>query len=237
MLPGSAFPAYTTDKLPFGTYHLTTTNSSGYVNEVFDNILCTPACAPASGTDVVISTIGGATANFALQSARTISGKVTDAATMSGIANRQVRVLNSSGAFLGSAVTNSAGAYTIPTSLVNGAYYLYTQDFDATSYIDERYDGARCDPGCTVVSGPGVTIDGITPATVDFALALGGRISGTVTDSFTGENVIGAPGTVVVHVFDAAGTEVTSSAGNNFSTACSPLVSITSPRRRTTSAT
>jgi hypothetical protein len=46
--------------LDTGTYFITTSNSSGYLNELYNNIECEPTCTPTTGTPIFI-TLGAAT--------------------------------------------------------------------------------------------------------------------------------------------------------------------------------
>ena len=201
--------AYTVQGLPTGTYYAYTSNSVGYTNEIFDNLLCPLSCssstAVASGAAIPV-TLGSTTSarNFALQLGGTISGTVTDGTNP--VASRQVYVATRVGntTFITNATTNASGVYTI-RGLPTGTYWAYTSG--GGGLIDEIFDNIQCYGFC-------VTSDAIArgmpiPVTIgantggrDFALAQGGGVFGTLTDAATGQPIAGR---VSVNIYAVVG--------------------------------
>jgi 5-hydroxyisourate hydrolase-like protein (transthyretin family) len=138
----------------------------------------------------------------------TLSGRVTDAGTGSGIPNVKIEVyapvvccdpLN----LLGSTVTDVSGAYSV--SVPAGTSYAVT--INSGGYINEVFNNRTCSDGCypenwcatacTVWDGAGArgaaigVADGATTGGINFALDRGARVSGRVTDSGTGQGMAG----------------------------------------------
>ncbi len=80
--------------------------------------------------------------------------------------------------------TEGDGSYIIPAILPAGTYFAVTAN--DLGYLDELYDDFPCHAGCDptigteIVVSAGEFIDG-----VDFDLATGSAIAGTVTDVYT----------------------------------------------------
>jgi hypothetical protein len=185
--------------LPAGTYYVRTSNSLGFVDELYDNIACV-SCIPTTGTPITV-TAGATTSgiNFALVAGGRISGTVTDAATSAPLANIDVEIYNAGGAFITRGTTNSSGIYTSETGLPGGTYYART--FNSEGYIDELYNNITC-LTCNVTTGTPISVTaGATTSGINFALATGGRISGTVTDAATSA----ALSSVTVQVYNSSG--------------------------------
>jgi hypothetical protein len=180
--------AYTIPSLPAAPYYARTSNSVGYVDEQYDNFPCPGGtCTATSGSSIGVTT-GSTTAgiDFALGRGGRISGTVTDASTGLPLANVRVAINTSSGTYVTYGYTNSSGVYTSYTGLVAGTYYARTSN--AAGYLDELYDGISCPGGgCLVAGGSLISVAaGSTTTGIDFGLAPGGRISGTVTDAASG---------------------------------------------------
>ena len=195
---------YTSDGgLPAGSYYVRTYNSSGYLNELYHDILCT-SCTVTNGTPVSVA-LGETTSgiDFALSQGGRISGTVTDATGLP-LQNVDVQVYDSQRNYVTGERTDSDGHYTTTSGLLAGSYYART--YNSASYVDELYEDIPC-AQCVVTSGTPIPVAlGTTTSGIDFALALGGRISGRVTDSETGLRLSG----ISVSVYGATGTQVTS---------------------------
>ena len=183
--------------LPAGTYFVRTSNTQGYVDQVYAGVVCARAsCDVTKGTGVAVTqgtTRSGV--DFPLVAGGTISGKVTAGNTGAAV-SAMVTVYNSSGYSVGSDVWNGGtGTYAI-TGLPTGSYYLEAEPSSSSGYLPQVYNGLSCGSSCLpVTSGTAVTVtQGATTSGVDFALALGGAISGTVTAEGTGEAL---PGVIV----------------------------------------
>jgi len=192
---------YTVQAVKSGTYYAVTSNAQGYVNEIFDDILCTGSCsstlAVASGTGIAVTT--GAAAggvSFGLLPGGRITGTVTNQTTTLPMANVLVRALapvNGVLTVFGSALTNGSGAYAIQ-GLPTGSYFLQTA---TSAAINETYNNRPCNRTCTTAEAAAGDATAVTAgATVngrDFQLDPGASISGTVRSAATG-NPLGSAG-------------------------------------------
>ena len=189
------------DALDAGSYLLWTVNDQGFIDELYDDIPCAGGCFYFGGTPVPVSTgqtVGGI--DFVLQPGGRISGTVTDETTGDPVAGCDVKVYDQEESLMTIATTDGAGAYLSPTGLPAGDYFVRTAN-DA-GYFDELYDDLPCPGACDLTGGDSVAVSlGSTTPDIDFALAPGGGISGTVTS--TGD---GAPiDRVRIDVYDASG--------------------------------
>ncbi|HXG63812.1 MAG TPA: carboxypeptidase-like regulatory domain-containing protein, partial [Blastocatellia bacterium] len=133
-----------------------------------------------------------------------ISGTVTDSGTSAPLANVTVQIYNSSGVFETLAVTDGAGNYTTPAVLPTGTHYARTSN--SIGYINEVYNDSSCLPNCGVTSGTPISVTaGVTTPNINFALAAGGRISGTVVDIAT----FAPLANIEVDIYNADGTFIT----------------------------
>ena len=184
---------YTMTGLQPDTYRARTANTAGYIDELYNNISCPGgACDWQSGALITVTAGSSSAASFALDVGGTISGTVTAAGSGQPITPVLVRAFNSANSLVGSATTNASGAYTI-TGLATGAHYLATNN--ALSFVDELHNDIPC-PGsqCPLFNtGTAVPVTAGSPAgPINFALAAGGAISGTVTASGSGAALNGA---------------------------------------------
>jgi hypothetical protein len=192
-----------------GSYFARITNQGTYIDQLYDHLPC-QGCTATTGTPIVVAvgaTRGGV--NFTLVQGGLVTGTVTDAGTAAALNNANVQVYNSTGVFIKSANTNSAGFFTL-SGLPAASYFVRTQLSGGLNYVDELYDNIPCAP-CTVTTGtPVVVTAGNTRAGVDFALTPGGTITGTVTDAGTAAPVNNAN----VQVYSSTGNFLKSSNTN-----------------------
>jgi hypothetical protein len=130
-----------------------------------------------------------------------IQGTLTDADSGLPLDFEFVEVYNALGDYVDQDLTDE-GAYSID-DLPAGTYFVLT---DTEDHLDELYNGIPCPKGaCNVTTGSPVQVTpgGIT-TDIDFALAKGGRIIGTVTDAGSGLPL----GFEFVRVFNALGESV-----------------------------
>jgi hypothetical protein len=205
--------AYQLGRLPPGSYFVSVDGPSTFVNELFDNFTFFEDFNVLGGTPVVVNA-GAVTPNinFALSPGGSITGTVIDAATLLPIQGVEVTVHDSTGREVGDDSTDSAGVFTV-SALSTGTYFARTER--ANGYVDEMYGGAICPVFCQVTNGTPIAVTtGATTSGIDFSLAAGGRIAGTVTDAVTTNPL----GSVTVMIFNAAGVPVsisdTDAAGN-----------------------
>ena len=214
VLVGTAFTdfsgGYLSSGLTAGTYYARTNSGSGYLNKLYNNIDCSSGCNPTTGTAITVS-VGATTSgiNFALNAGGRISGTVTDAATSLPLANVTVQIYAANGAFLSQFNTDGSGNYTTGSGLPTGTYFARTTN--ALGYMDELYNNITC-VFCDVTTGTPISVTaGSTTTGINFALALGGRISGTVTDSATSAAIAN----VSVEIFNSSGTFISTGFTNN----------------------
>lgn len=193
-ITGGGLPAST-------TYRARTFAPAPYLNELHNNMPCYTGCDLATGTPIVVS-LGAETTgkNFALPSGGTFSGRVTDGST--GLVGVGIEIFDTAGNWLNIAFTDGAGGY-VSFGLPAGFYHART--WNDQGLINELYDDIPCS-FCDVTAGAliQVTAGGVDTPDIDFALGVGGTISGTVTSSATGDELE----TVIVDLFDSAGTFV-----------------------------
>ncbi len=186
--------------LPTGTYTVLANPIHNWVGELWNNHPCVN-CDPANGDGVAV-TLGLTTPNinFALALGGKVSGTVTRASDGAPLENVDVYLLDSTGYKIDAAGTASDGTYQTSLGLPSGTYHAVTRNSDG--YIDEREDGAVCIGSCDPAAGAGfgVTAPSVTSG-VDFALAAGGGISGTIVDSPGGHPQPSS----AVRIFDEAG--------------------------------
>src|SRR6185503_967721 len=98
-----------------------------------------------------------------------------------------ISVYNSSGRSVASADSDGSGHYTTSPGLPAGTYFARTSNW--LGYVNELYNDITC-LGCDATNGAPIAITtGATAGGINFALAMGGRIAGTVTDAATGSPI------------------------------------------------
>ena len=168
--------SYQIDGLTAGDFLVQFSALPPYVSEYFDDSASFIGATPVSVT--AGSVTSGINASLALGGS--ISGTVTDEAG-SPIAGVDVFVCPFTGAgFCGGATTGTAGSYQID-GLAAGDFIV--QFSSPGGYLSEYFDDATDQGSATAVS---VTA-GMATSGIDAVLAVGGSISGTVTDE------VGAP--------------------------------------------
>jgi hypothetical protein len=125
-----------------------------------------------------------------------ISGTITDADTSTVLTGIGVELYDSAGAWAGYVESDLTGLY-IFSGLADGTYYART--INGNGYLDELYDDMPCVPTCSATDGDPIVEAGGGSATADFALTLGGSISGTVTDAATSNPLAG----IYPEIYDA----------------------------------
>ena len=213
---------YTVDELPPGTYFARTTTTPGIsvqnvLHELYGGLPCPPnvnptdptalfrpdsACRIASGTPIAV-TDGASTSgiDFSLDPSGTITGAVVADGTSAPLAGVSVVVFRGDVEIARTETTNgglyifaglSPGSYRVRTALTQG------------NYVNEWSNGVCVGcadvPGAVTV-GPGALVDGI-----NFSLAPGGTITGTITCQFLVPNEwLRIP---VIYAYNASGVLV-----------------------------
>ncbi len=180
---------YTIRGLPEGDFWVrTNADGTNLVNEYFDNVTDQNLATPVH-VEVLTDTPN---IDFALEQGGSISGTVLDED------NRPIRgvvvdAFTKDGDFwINSGATDAHGDYTIP-GIPAGEYRVRT-NADGTNFVNENYDDEVDHGKSTFVN---VTVPNDTPD-IDFVLAQGGSISGTV------ENALPIAG-IIVDAFNMAG--------------------------------
>lgn len=134
----------------------------------------------------------------------TIEGTVTATSGGAGIPNEIVEI-STGDVLVANAGTDADGDYRV-VGLGTGPYFARTRTF--AGYIDELYDDLPC-PAATCSASTGTPLQ-LAPAGsltgIDFALALGNGIRGTVRASDTTLGIAGAQ----IRVYDALGNGIAS---------------------------
>lgn len=193
--------SYHIENLVPGTYFVRA-SAPDRVAEVYEDVLCDPTCDPTVGSPVAVGKgedVQGI--DFALGPRRSISGRVTQAATGEPVANAFLSIRTPSGSLVTSASAGSDGSYT-SQPLAPGVYRVVAL---ANGLLAELYDDFPCPGSCDVSKGDPVAVGTTTDTTgIDFALdVVSGGMSGTVLDASTGEPIPGVP----VVVVDQSGVE------------------------------
>ena len=147
-------------------------------------------CSPTSGRPIVVGPGSGPIAfDFgpAVTSAR-VSGTVRDAAGAAPLSTINVELYSPLGRLLGTATSDLAGRYVIrdpnsfatPFTIAPGSYFLRTRN--NRGYVDEAYPDVVC-VDCDIRNSTPVVVGTTDVTGIDFTLAAGGVVAGTVTDA------------------------------------------------------
>ncbi len=183
--------SYTNAALPPDTYRVQIGAESAWVREVFDDLPCVGACDPDIGTPIEVGnnrSVSGI--DFALDFGGSISGTVLEGATGAPIVDALVEVWygESDDPAIARSFTDAAGHYSID-GLAAGTFVVSAV---STEHLDELYDDQPCpggpSDGCDSADGEVVEVAlGVATAGIDFTLNRLGAITGTITDSLSGE--------------------------------------------------
>lgn len=193
-----------------GEYFLVFTPKDELLNELYGGQHCLGNCSPLDGTAVVVANRGFTNdINVELDKGESIIGTVTSVFDGKAVEGVFVSLFNSQRHSIKSASTGVEGKYEI-SNLPAGHYYLVT----SSSYLDDRYqnevyDGVECEYSCysDITDGTLVAVEmGATTSNIDFSLEQLGIVSGTITDSETGNPI----SSVRVSVHRQNGTQVAS---------------------------
>ena len=206
----SASGTYSFAGLAASSYFVRTSVSGNlnYLNELYDNVPCSPGCTVTTGTPVIV--IAGATTNginFALTPGGTVTGTVTDATTNSPLASVLIRLYSSAGIQVANTTTNASGVYSI-LRVAQGSYFAVA---NGSTHFYELFDNLPCSASCTPTTGtPIVVTAGSTASGINFALAPAGTITGTVTAAANNAPLSG----VTIQFYSSSGSFVTSASTN-----------------------
>ena len=215
---------YVTGGLPAGTYYLRTRNWSGYVDEAYDNVVCTQACIPLGTTPVQVTAGTVIWGNdFGLSRGALITGTVTNSAA-EPMGGTQGQIFDAAGKLVTHWSTNPQGRYVPFHSLPAGTYYVRTRN--VSSYLDEVYNGQPCIGSCNVGAGTGIEVTDADVGNVNFTLWPALAVSdatmpesvGTATFNVTLSHALSQP--VTIHY---ATSDQTATAGSDYTATAATL--------------
>ena len=182
---------HTLEGLLPGTYFART--SSGYLDELWNNLPCEPFCTVTAGTPIVVGASPVTGIDFALGRLGAISGTIVESGTGQPLANVMVVARSNSAPFPAIASTASDGTYRIG-GLAPESYVVAAVDGE---HVGEIYaDAGTCyDPFTCAPSSSPTFVDVVGAgevAGIDFALDPGGVLSGVVVVAATNAPANGA---------------------------------------------
>ena len=173
--------AYSIAGLPTGNYFAWTGNYEDYANEYYNDHRCESADNCEYWKADPIAVLQGSVTSgvdFDLLKYGSISGCIKDESTGLPVPGTWLYGERSEGYWDVYGTTDALGCYRI-AGLLDGQYFIYT---NSQLYLNQLWNGTACQPSCDPWTGTpvNVTLNADTPQ-IDFALSLGGSISGTVT--------------------------------------------------------
>lgn len=193
---------YTSPALDPGNYYILA-RADGFLPQYYNGV----NCFPCNGTVSPITVGDGsqtAGIDFALEAGARISGTVTEAGSGTPVTSAWVDVYYSPNYTASWGYTDASGNYVTFDGIRSGTYWARTDA--ASPYIDEAYDDYPCFGYCNVtLSTPIETVAPNPTTNIDFALSVGGVISGTVTDSSSGAAVTDGE----INLFTSSGAYLT----------------------------
>ena len=171
---------YLSSGLPAGTYYARAQPSGPHIRTLYPSTPCL-TCDVRTGAPITV-TIDTTTGDidFALVRGGQIAGRITldpGGAPLSGV---NVGLFDAGGNWIGwQNQSDATGAY-ITNGLPAGTYYIRTEGTHA--YVNEFYDNLPYNTNSTAATPVVVALDAVTPD-IDFQLAPGGFISGTIVNA------------------------------------------------------
>ena len=143
--------------LPTGSYYLKTSNSAGFIDEMYDDIVCVGCSVTTSSGAAVAVAAPNTTAsvNFALSRRGRISGRLTDGSTGAGLLGVTIEVYKASDAGytrVASGYTAANGLYTTSPALPAGSYFVRTLSDKSWSCDDTFSTSTSFAVGVTAVN-------------------------------------------------------------------------------------
>src|SRR5690242_15565940 len=166
-------------------YLLNTSNTQGYVDQVYNGLLCSGVCFPfAAPTPISVAPGAVITANFSLtpDTPAHIVGTVTSGgAPLVDVSVRATNVFTLAAVVV---TTDAAGHYSLPIADAGTSHSVYWVNTSNThGFIDQLYQGISCSPTCSLGLGTEIPVPATGSVTADFALVRGGQVRGTVTSA------------------------------------------------------
>jgi hypothetical protein len=202
---------YVADGLGEGKYIARSFNSAGYIDEVYENVVCEGLnCTPDGATLITVAGGGFTQVPFALDPGGDVRGLVTDSKTGSPIEGIEVHVHDLSNVHISVGFTDSTGRYDIFDGLPAGLYIVFA--FNNDGFVDELYDNVPCVRGtCSTSLATILRVDqGSVVNDINISLDVGGRIVGAVLDETTDLPISG----VQIQIFNSGGIRISSASSN-----------------------
>jgi hypothetical protein len=162
---------YTIDSLPAGDYEVYTENESVFVDVYWDN----KPDENSADTVTVASDVTTENIDFAL----VVGGKITGLLTLPSATSIQVTVsakdIATGHEYYGWVNASGDTATYVINGLPTGSYKVWT--YNTQGYLDRYYNNKPDESSADIVP----VILGLTTSGINFTLALGGKITGTVT--------------------------------------------------------
>ncbi len=177
-----------------GEYWVSTENTAGFVDELWEDVVCTggvlAGCDLRDGTPIEVVDLATTTVDFALDVGGSIAGTVTEVGG-EPLSSTKMQLFNAAGVSLMGGFTDLEGNFRLD-GLGTGTYFLGTVNF--IDYLDELYDDLPCPAGpptgCDPTTGTSIEVTaGRATSDIDFELAQLGGISGRVTDGLSGDPI------------------------------------------------
>jgi len=204
---GSAYTnsagTYLRQSLAADTYYVLT-STSGYSDELYDDLPCDTGCTATSGTPVAVALATTTTGiDFSLVAYGKVAGHVTEAITGLPLTGGYVDVFDTTGNGVQSATPAADGSYEI--AVPPGTHFVGTASY--YNHRDETWDDLPCEPGpCDRTSGTPIEVAaGETLPGIDFVLDRWGVVQGTAIGADTLNGLEGN-----LQILDAMGTVVAS---------------------------
>lgn len=167
---------YTVGALPPGTYFLAADPDITLDSQLYVKAFHGGAPDLATATPVVVGASPVTNINLALTAGGTIRGTIRDMLTSVPLADIDLDVFDSGGVRVNAqAKTDPDGAFEIG-ALAPGVYLLRADPSPAQGFARTYYPNTPSDSGATPIG----VATGVRTSNVDFSLATGGRILGTV---------------------------------------------------------
>ena len=174
----------------------------GLVAELWEDVPCTSdSCDPTTSHPIEV-TVGQTTSgvNFLLDELGSVRGVVAEASTGGEVPYFAIRLYAGDGTSVESDFVVGTTSYHLE-NIPAGTYSAQVRA-DFNGFMNEAYDGIHClGFPCDMPSTPVEVVLNAETTGIDFALEQGGTLSGTVTDSISGE-----PLYADVEIYDSAGT-------------------------------
>lgn len=175
--------------LPTGDYFLRAYSWAGYLSELYDDIPCWEDCDPVEGTAVSV-TAPDITfdVDFGLSLGGTITGTIVEQGSGDPVVEADIIVFDTLGDPVVWVMPDPFGDFD-SGAIPEGSYFVLVDSWDEWQ-VDEVYDDLACADFCDPEEGTPVVVTVGTAADLDFELAIGGMITGSVTAVDGGDPVV-----------------------------------------------